>query len=223
MSTVKDWLSTKESELTALCRRWLVVLTDERIIAARGWNPEECAALAVLIEAYLAALAAYDRVNSSDNRITKDATKKEAVAWIRRFANASVRYNSKMSDVDRATMGIRQKDTTPTVHPRPTVRPETVVENTKNRLEHLVKAINNENGKTSKPAGVHGVRFGWQVGGEKPTGGEDLPKTRFSQKPTFVITYVEADKGKAVWYATCYENSRGETGPWSLLADAYIG
>jgi hypothetical protein len=66
------------------------------------------------------------------------------------------------------------------------------------------------------------VRFAWQVGGEKPASGADLPKTKFSRRTTYVVSHTEADKGKTVWYATCYENSKGDEGKWLPVTDAVI-
>jgi hypothetical protein len=76
---------------------------------------------------------------------------------------------------------------------------------------------------TSKPADAYEVRCAWQVGGEKPASGEDLPKTKFSRKTICIVTHTEADKAKTAYYATCYENSKGDTGPWSLIIEAVIG
>jgi hypothetical protein len=60
------------------------------------------------------------------------------------------------------------------------------------------------------------------VGGEKPASGSDLPKTKFSRRSTFMVTHTEADKAKTAYYATCYENSKGEQGLWSPIVEAVI-
>jgi hypothetical protein len=104
----------------------------------------------------------------------------------------------------------------------PSSQPETAVENTPNHFEHKVMALNHE-GKAAKPADAYGVRYAWQVGGEKPASGSDLPKSKFSRKPIHVVTHTEADKAKTAYYSTCYENSKGETGPWSPVEEAVIG
>jgi hypothetical protein len=38
-----------------------------------------------------------------------------------------------------------------------------------------------------------------------------------------VITHTEAAKGETVYYATCYENAKGDTGPWSPIVEAVNG
>jgi hypothetical protein len=71
--------------------------------------------------------------------------------------------------------------------------------------------------------GIHGVRYTWQVGGERPASGEDLPKSKFTLKPIYTVTHTEADKGKTVYYAVCYENSTGGAGSWPPIEEAIIG
>jgi hypothetical protein len=119
-----------------------------------------------------------------------------------------------MDDPAKLVMGIRPKDITPTTHGPPASQPDTVVENTSNHFEHRAKALNHETGDGSKPANAYGARYAWQVGGEKPAAGADLGKTKFSRKTTLTVAHTEADKGKPCYYAACYENGRGDTGPW---------
>jgi hypothetical protein len=64
------------------------------------------------------------------------------------------------------------------------------------------------------------VRYAWQVGGEQPASGADLPKSKFTRKTTCVVQHTEADKGKTVFYSTYYENGKGDMGPWSPVAKA---
>jgi hypothetical protein len=38
-----------------------------------------------------------------------------------------------------------------------------------------------------------------------------------------VIVHTEADKGETAFYATCYENGKGDQGKWSAVEEAVIG
>jgi len=49
-----------------------------------------------------------------------------------------------------------------------------------------------------------------------------LAKPRSIRKPGMVITHTEAEKGLSAYYATAYENSRGERGSWSPVEEAVI-
>jgi hypothetical protein len=218
-----DWVSTREQNLVDLVQKWAIVLADTAKITAFGWDSAECVVVLGKINAFLTARNTYEADNSTAKRLAKDETKEEAVDAMRDFANSSVRFNKKMDDPAKLLMGIHPKDATPTTHGTPTSQPDTVVKNTVNHFEHKIKAMNHETGDASKPADAYGVRYAWQVGGTKPTSGADLPKTKFSRKTTHVITHTEADKGEPAYYATCYENGKGDTGPWSPIEEAFIG
>ncbi|MDR2926740.1 MAG: hypothetical protein LBV41_00830 [Cytophagaceae bacterium] len=220
---MKDWLTASEQGFTDVCRKWLEVGKKTNVSTLYGWDGEKFQDVVKKIMIFLGAREAFVNVDSSINRKAKQAAQKEAASAMRVFANTSVRYNPLMDEIARSEMGIRTKDSTLTSAPRPTIRPETVVENTTNRLEHKIKAISGDTRSTSKPAEAYGVRFAWQVGGTKPASGEDLPKNKFSRRAYLIATYSETDKGKTVYYATCYENTKGEAGPWSLLEEAFIG
>jgi hypothetical protein len=215
-----DWIPTREQDLA---ERWKEGLSGTAKQAAVGWDAAECAGGAGKITAFLTARTAYEAVNSTGNRIAKDEAKGETVDAMRDFANSSIRFNKKMSDADKLVYGIRPADTAPAHHGTPAAQPGTAVENTRNHFEHLIRAINPERGDRSKPADAYGVRYAWQAGGEKPASGEDLPKSKFSRKTSRIVRYTEADKRKTAYYSTCYENSRGDTGPWSPVEEAVIG
>jgi hypothetical protein len=218
-----DWVPTREQDLVDLAGKWKTVLEDQTKITAFGWDAAEVTAVLGKITAFLTARTAYEADNSTAKRLAKDETKEEAVDAMRDFANSSIRFNKKMDDPAKLVMGIHPKDTTPTTHGTPTSQPDTAVENTSNHFEHKVLALHHETGNANKPADAYGVRYAWQVGGEKPAGGADLPKTKFSRKSTLIVTYTEADKGKPCYYATCYENGKGDAGPWSPVEEAFIG
>jgi hypothetical protein len=44
----------------------------------------------------------------------------------------------------------------------------------------------------------------------------------FRRKVVEVFDYAEEDRGKKVFYAACYENAKGEAGPWSDIIEAII-
>jgi hypothetical protein len=218
-----DWLPTREQDLVDLCGKWALALADQAKITAFGWDQTECTAVLGAINAFLTARTAYEADDSSAKRLAKDEAKEEAKDAMRDFANTSIRFNKKMGDADKLVFGIRPTDKIQTTHGTPTSQPDTVVENSVNHFEHKVKALNHETGDASKPADTYGVRYAWQAGGTKPASGADLGKTKFSRKTTLTITHTEADKGQPAFYATCYENSKGDTGPWSPVEEAFIG
>jgi hypothetical protein len=220
---LSDWIPHREQDLVDLCAIWKTVLADAAQVTAYGWDQAEVTAVLAAIDAFLDARAAYEADNSSAKRLIKDEAKDETIDALRDFANSSVRHNKKVPDSVKQSMGVRLGDTVPTPHPAPSSQPDTVVENTINHYEHKVRALSRGRNDNSKPADAHGVRYAWQVGGERPAKGEDLPKTKFSRRTNLVISHTEADKGKAAYYATCYENGKGDQGKWSPVEEAIIG
>jgi hypothetical protein len=218
-----DWIPTREQDLVDLCQKWAAVLSDSAKVSAYGWDQGECTEVLGKINPFLTARIAYEADNSTAKRLAKDEAKEEAVDAMRDFANSAVRFNKKMPDPDKLFMGIHQRDAVQTPHGTPASQPDMVVENTSNHFEHKVKALNHETGGVGKPADAYGVRYAWQVGGIKPASGADLPKSKFSRKTALIVTHTEADKGKPAYYAACYENGKGDTGPWSPVEEAFIG
>lgn len=219
---MNDWFPTKEQNLVDLCRKWIEPISNPTIVENMGWNPAACTSLVCLIDRFTDARATYISDNSTANRICKDKAKKDLTTAMRKFANSYVRYNDAMSEAERGMMGIHTRDASPTAHPRPTSQPTTVVENTVNHYEHLVKANCRGKKPASRPEDAYGMRIAWQVGGERPSEGMFLPRSMFSRKMAVVISHTESDKGRPAYYATCYENQKGEAGPWSPVTEAYI-
>jgi hypothetical protein len=222
MGQYGDWVPHREQDLIDLMNRWYEWMLITGKITAFGWDTVFCSKVILAIEAFFTARSEYEANKTPENRLTKDEKKEDAVDLMRDFANVAIRFNQKMTDADKLYMGIRPTDTTHTSHPTPTSQPDTDVIPTMNHYEHLARAINHATGGTTKPADAYGVRYAWQVGGEKPASGADLGKSKFSRRTNFAVAHSETDNGKMAYYATCYENSKGDQGKWSPVIEAII-
>jgi hypothetical protein len=191
-----DWIPSREQGLVDLSAKWTAGLVDPATQTAFGWDTAEYTATVQKITAFVTASSTYETDNSTKNRIAKDEAKVEEGDAMRDFANSSIRFNKKITNEDKLVYGIRPVDTTQTSHAKPESQPDTDVLPTLNHYEHRVNALNHALGDTSKPADAYGVRYAWQVGGEKPASGEDLPKTVFSRRTHHIVTHTEADRGK---------------------------
>jgi hypothetical protein len=219
-----DWIPTREQDLVDLCEKWMVILADSAKITAYNWDQAECTEVSGWISAFLTARTAYETDNSTAKRLAKDEAKGEAIDAMREFANSSIRFNKKMPDEDKLVMGIRPADTTPTTHPVPTSQPETVVENTVNHFEHKIRALNRGRNDASKPTDAYGVRYAWQVGGRKVGFRCGLAQDEIQPENKPCCNPRRSGQGKdGVVYAVCYENGKGDTGPWSPVEETVIG
>lgn len=217
-----DWISRNDEKFFKLCEKWILMLKSETLRTRYKWDDDDCTAVLHDIAISTGAFITYKDNNSTKNRIAKDDAKKIATKSIRAFAASSVRYNQRMDDAARFELGISPRDTVPTTHLRPVSQPRVIVENTVNYFEHRLRAESNETGTTVRPADAFGVRFVWQVGGERPLSGNDILRGRFTRRTVMIVSYSEAESGLPVYYAACYENARGETGPWSPVVEAHI-
>ena len=219
----RDWLPEREQDLADLCRQWDEILGNSAKVAQYGWEQAEVDKVIIKVVNFLASRREYEDYKTPANRMMKVSAQKEAKAIMREFANTSIRFNKKMTDADRLPLGVHPKDAIPTSHNPPVSQPDVVVENTRNRFQHKVKTMNRATGKNNKPDDAYGVRYSWQIGGEKPATGATLSETKFTRKATLIVNHSEADKGKSVYYAACYENAKGHAGPWSPVEEGVVG
>jgi hypothetical protein len=218
-----DWIPSREGDLVDLAgQKWAPWLVDTGKQTAYAWDTVDCASLTAKITEFITRRNSYHTDNSSEKRIAKDDAKEMTIDAMRDFARQFVRFNKRMPKDAKMFMGMPADDKPSSPHNTPSSQPDTDVLPTTNHYEHKVRALNHGTGSTSKPEDAYGVRFGWQRGGDRPASGGDLPKSKFSRRTTVTVTHTEADKGQTVYYATCYENSKGEMGPWSPITEAII-
>jgi hypothetical protein len=153
----------------------------------------------------------------------KNKTKTAAKAKIRPFVNVYLREGQPaVTDLDRTAMRIPNKDTTPTHHPVPHIKPETEAVPS-GRGKHTITVLNPETKNKKKPSLVKGVAFAYKVrNADHPKyNAEDMPST-FQIKTVRDFQWTEADYGKVCDYAAAYENETGQRGPWSDVTSLII-
>jgi hypothetical protein len=179
--------------------------------------------LQLLVDAYKAAVEVSE---NPDTRTSASITRRnerraDLEKKLRPFVQGQLEYNELVTDDDLTAMALPVHDHTPTKHPAPHNRPGLETTSTNNR-EHTVRAINQHTGKNTKPADAYGVRYVSDIRDTPPLNADDLRHSVFSRKTTRVYEYSEENRGKTVYYAACYENSKGEPGPWSDIVSAII-
>ena len=120
---------------------------------------------------------------------------------------------------DRNTLNMPERSTSKTPAPVPTTVPIGQV-NTSRRLEHTI-SFTNEDGSSAKPFGVHGCQIWYKIG----TPAVDPSELSFMFTDTaspHIHQFSGEHVGKNVYYWLRWENTRGETGPWSDVVMATI-
>ena len=190
---------------------------------ARWSVPSPQTVLETAITAFETALAAYQEPNHGKvDTLAKNESKDALVHALRTYVQGYVARNPAVTDEDKEQMGLPLRDTTPTPHPAPEARPETEAEPAGTGT-HRVTAVNPHTQNKEKPPLVTGVAYARRVRGadEPKSRAEDMPSD-YQAGTSRVFQYVEGDYGKVADYATAYENSTGQRGPWSNVTSLLI-
>jgi hypothetical protein len=178
--------------------------------------PAETAKLNAAYTDWYAAYSATFGPHSQVENLAKDEARVHAEAVIRPFVKLYLKEEQPaVTDMDRAAMNIHNRDTNPTRHPVPGVKPVAEGEPA-GRGKHIITAINPETGSKKKPDLVSGVAFAHRKRGtgEPKAHAGDMP-SRYQASPVKEFQWEESDYGMAVDYAAAYENEHGGRGAWS--------
>jgi hypothetical protein len=215
-----DFFPTREAELLEWLKNFSTVIT----VNVATWDVPSSAAkdLAALVHAYA---AAYEKANG-ENRTKafvheKNEKAREVKALVRMIKNKYIDYNDIVKAAGRQRLGLPIRDGIVSRKPRPVSRPSLEVSPSNNR-QHTVMAINQSTGKKTKPADADKVRYAWEIRDTPPVNADDLGHSLTIRQTNKVFDYNEGDRGKHVYYAACYENSKGDLGSWSDIITAII-
>jgi hypothetical protein len=215
-----DFFPKREADLLEWLKNFSAALADK----ASAWNVPATVAqdLTAKVAAYEMTYEAAKGENGTKALILEKNEKRDALkSEVRNVKNKYIDYNDAVTAPDRERLGLPIRDRNPTPKPRPASRPLLEVVPTNNR-QHTATAINQATGKKTKPEDAHGVRYVWEIRDAAPANADDLRHSVFRVKTTEVFDYEEGDRGKRVFYAACYENAKGEAGPWSDIVEAII-
>jgi hypothetical protein len=140
---------------------------------------------------------------------------------LREFINTYLRYHPDVTDQDRDNMKIPNRDLIRTHH-------DTVSELVEFHLEissiRQVKAhfkVMGAEGK-AKPAGYDGAVVVWDVLAKPPEEPDDLKRHELASRTPFAMKFKEAERGKTVYIALCWQNGKGITGEWSEVQSTIV-
>ncbi|GHV50747.1 hypothetical protein FACS1894181_11710 [Bacteroidia bacterium] len=88
----------------------------------------------------------------------------------------------------------------------------------------VISFRDSESKKVRKPAGVHGAEIAWAILDEAPQGQDwaKLTHSSFDTASPFTLTFTGPERGKELYFALRWENTRGEKGPWSDIQQTII-
>jgi hypothetical protein len=157
------------------------------------------------------------KVDHLDRKEKADAVR----TVVRNFVNEFLRFNSAVTDEDRVSLGLTVPDRKPTPSPVPGTYPVATVDTSIIlRLTLHYQDINSLS--RAKPDGVHGAEIRWSILDTPPTDTEDLVHSEFSTCSPVTFEFKEYLRGKTAYFRLCWENTRGQKGPWSEIISAIV-
>jgi hypothetical protein len=220
MSRYADYIPTNDGKFLS----WVKNLFAYMMAHAIEWNlnPSSWLHIEPMITTYDDALtkAADPNRGKADVRVknqTRDALKKE----MRKYVKGFLEYNPLVTDDDRKRMGLPVHDRKPTPASDPDTLPVATVK-TPSPGVFECHFIDSKSGKKAKPAGVHGCEFRWAIADTTPTDWQQLVNSSFSTRTPIRISFEGSYRGKILYFALRWENTRGVKGPWTEIMKTFI-
>jgi hypothetical protein len=150
----------------------------------------------------------------------KNEARKKYVALVRAMAGFRLK-NPLISDAERLDLGLHVRDATPTTIGAPKTRPELAIEVLDFRR---LKASFRDQGTKSnaKPYGVNGAVFIYATLDAPPANFNALSRSIQATRTPHTFEFEEEERGKTVYMAACWQNKKGQKGPWSEILSAIV-
>lgn len=154
----------------------------------------------------------------------KNTVRTALKAAIRQAVNEYLTHNHAVTDEDRDGLGIPIHKTTRTPSPKATTYPVGKADTSMLRRVtiHFADQHATEETAKAKPAGQHGVEILWAIRDMPPALLKELTNSSFDTHTPFTLEFEEDERGKTIYFCLCWENTRGEKGPWSPIGSAVI-
>ncbi|MDR2410611.1 MAG: hypothetical protein LBE13_21210 [Bacteroidales bacterium] len=187
-----------------------------------GLDPSTVAEIERLLSIYE---AAYEKAETPNRGSADVLAKNESHNALKKAARQYVKEylinNHLVTDEDRKLMGLPIHDTKPTPAPVSTTPPKADVKQPSPAVVE-VHFYDVESENRGKPPGQSGVEFAWVIADGKPADWDDLIHSSFCTRSPLRLSFKATDRGKTLYFALRWQNTRGLKGPWSEIESTII-
>jgi hypothetical protein len=141
---------------------------------------------------------------------------------VRQAVRQYLAFNPAVTDKDRDDLGLPIYKTTRTPSPVATTYPDSDVDSSMIRRLTIHFYDQGHQHSKAKPAGQHGAEIKWAILDTPPESLSDLINSSFDTHTPFTLEFDQNQRGKTVYFCLCWENTRGEKGPWSEIQHAIV-
>jgi hypothetical protein len=151
----------------------------------------------------------------------REEMREAALNVFRPFIQGRLYHNPKVTESDILLLGLPVHDHKPTPEPDPEEEPEIEVLPV---LPGVLEAKFGGRGEKghAKPKGMHGVEMRWVIAETQPVNWSELLNSEFATHSPLRLSFEGVDRGKWIYFAARWENTRGVKGPWTEIAGTLI-
>ena len=216
---MRDFIPRKNAELVA----WSVNFVAQIEANAEQWDisAEEVNGLKASVNDFALLFAQSDSpAKSPIIRAQKNAAAKTLIAAIRALAGFKLK-NPAITPSQRVALGLRAYAVGASVIPAPSTRPEfDIIVRDVRRLAVSFRAMGASG--YARPYGASGAVIAYAVLDAPPVALGELTSSVLATRTPYMLEFSEEERGKRFYVALCWQNRKGEKGPWSNIASAII-
>jgi hypothetical protein len=152
----------------------------------------------------------------------KNTAKTALEKTVRTAVNEYLTFNHLVTDEDRDGLGIPIRKTTRTPAPVAKDAPDSDVDTSMiGRVTIHFYEMGGKH-KKAKPAGQHCAEIAWVQSDTPVTRWDGLIHSNMDTNSPFTLVFEHDQRGKTIYFALRWENTRGDKGPWSGIMSAII-
>ena len=151
----------------------------------------------------------------------KNAAMRAYKAALRSFLKEFINFNSTVTVEDRRNMGLPIYKTGKTPAPVPSAPPQANIRIPSPGVVEI-HYRSAESARERKPAGVYGCEIKWKISDSMVDSWAQLVHSEFDTCSPLRLSFDGPDRGRRLWFALRWENTRGDKGPWSEIQEARI-
>jgi hypothetical protein len=152
----------------------------------------------------------------------KNVAKKVLKTHIRKSVGEYLIRNHLLTEEDFEMLGLPVHKTTRTPAPVAESYPDFEIDSS--MVNCLIIHFFEKGGshKRAKPAGQHGAEIRWMISDVPVVDANELLHSSFDTRTPFTLEFSGHERGKTVYFALRWENTRGQKGHWSPIQLAII-
>jgi hypothetical protein len=193
-------------------------------LAEFGLVAADMTAINAALVIWNAAFTAHEPAQTAANAATqaKETARNVLVALIRALVKIIHAKGAAVTAASKQAINVTVADTIKTPVAVPTSAPVGRVDIT-NVREHTIHFSDSTTPTSkAKPPGVRGCQIWVKIGTAPPASASELVYRVMDTSSPFKNSFEPADAGKTAYYWLRWENTKGESGPWSAMVSATI-